>query len=49
MLKGGRVQDRGGERGEKKWYNCNSIINKISLKKVNLKSSHHKEKIVTVR
>ena len=32
---GGRrvgVQGRGGERGEKKWNNYNSIINKIYLK-----------------
>ena len=29
----GVVQGGGGKRGEKKWDNCNSIINEIYLKK----------------
>ena len=32
MLEGSGVQGRGGEKGEK-WEDCNSIINKIHLKK----------------
>ena len=32
MPEGGRVQGRRGYKGEKKWDNCNSIINRIYLK-----------------
>ena len=31
-LEGGRVQEGGGERGEKNWDNLNSTINKIYFK-----------------
>ena len=33
MLEGMGVLGREGERGGKKWDNCNSIINKIYLQK----------------
>ena len=33
MLEGMVVPGRGRLRGEKKWDNCNSIINKLYLKK----------------
>ena len=32
MLVGGMVQGKGGERGGRKWDNCNCIINKIYLR-----------------
>ena len=35
MRVGGRAQGGGGERGEKNWENCNSIIHKIYFKKKN--------------
>ena len=43
MLVGGGVQGK-GDKGKKKWDNCNSIINKIYLKNKNkiMKINRHK-------
>ena len=47
MLKCGGIEDRGGERGGKKWDKCNSIIKKIYVKRKKCKKKRKKSIVLS--